>query len=52
MEDDIACLINNYNYKGTVVNVTRGDYSPIMRRVVTNLQLAQVILASCSSSTW
>ena len=41
-KDDVASLINSHNYKGIVIDIVRGDYSLLLKRVVNNLQLAQV----------
>lgn len=41
-DDDIAHLVGSHNFREKAVNITRGDYSHLMRRVVDNLQLAKV----------
>ena len=44
-DDDVACLIGSHNFRGKTVNITRGDYSDLMKRLVDNLQLAKVRIA-------
>ena len=41
-DDDVACLIGSHNFRGKTVDITRGDYSDMMMRLVDNLQLAKV----------
>ena len=41
-DDDLACLIGSHNFRAKAVNITRGDYSELMKRLVENLQLAKV----------
>lgn len=41
-DDDVACLIGSHNFRGKTVDITRGDYSDLMKRLVDNLQLAKV----------
>ena len=42
-DDDIACLIGSHNFRGKTIDITRGDYSDLMKRLVDNLQLAKVM---------
>ena len=44
-DDDVACLIGSHNFRGKTVDITRGDYSDLMKRLVDNLQLAKVRIA-------
>ena len=41
-DDDLACLVGSHNFRAKIINVTRGDYSEVMKRLVENLQLAKV----------
>ena len=42
-DDDIACLIGSHNFRGKTINIARGDYSDLMKRLVDNLQSAKVM---------
>ena len=42
-DDDIACLIGSHNFRGKTIDITRGDYSDLMKRLVDNLQSAKVM---------
>ena len=42
-DDDVACLIGSHNFRGKTIDITRGDYSDLMKRLVDNLKLAKVI---------
>ena len=41
-EDQVSSLLGTYEHKSTSVKVTRGDYAPLMKRMVENLEKAKV----------
>ena len=43
-EDDVAPLLGDHTHNSAHIVVTRGDYAPLMERVVSNLELAKVSL--------
>ncbi len=42
--DKTAAYLGKHSYKGTTISITRGDYAPILDRVVANLNKAKVCL--------
>lgn len=40
--DHVASLLGTFNYLSSTVKVTRGDYSPLMQRMIANLEKAKV----------
>ncbi|EDV24047.1 uncharacterized protein TRIADDRAFT_63309 [Trichoplax adhaerens] len=40
-EDTMAKLLGKHTYKGCEILITRGDYAPLMKRLVKNLQAAK-----------
>ena len=42
-KDHVASLLGTYNYQSTTIKVTRGDYAPLMQRMVDNLDKAKVL---------
>ena len=43
-EDTVAKLLGKHDYKGCEILITRGDYSPLLKRLVENLKMAKVII--------
>ena len=41
-DDGTAHLLGEHQYKGHCIHVTRGDYSPLMKRIVESLKKAKV----------
>jgi dipeptidyl-peptidase-3 len=39
--DPISCLLGSHQYKNVTITITRGDYSPLMNRMVLQLQEAK-----------
>ena len=48
-KDTVAEFLGSYQVKDATLNITRGDYSPILNRVVKNLESAKVCLVDCIS---
>ena len=44
-DDGTACVLGEHQYKGHCIRVTRGDYSPLMKRMVDSLRKAKVSVA-------
>ena len=42
-EDSVASLLGTYSYQSATVKVTRGDYAPLMQRMIDNLEKAKVM---------
>ena len=40
--DKVHGLLGSYQFEGSTITVTRGDYSPLMKSMVDNLKMAQV----------
>ncbi|EDO43060.1 predicted protein [Nematostella vectensis] len=40
-KDDVASLVKSYEYQGTTVKITRGDYAGLLKKVVDNLIMAK-----------
>eukprot|EP00794_Sanderia_malayensis_P020439 gene20439-22454_t len=45
-KDDVAGILGNYELKDASLRITRGDYSPLLNRVVQNLQSAKEFVAN------
>ena len=43
-DDDVAPLLGDHTHNSTHITVTRGDYAPLMERVVKNLEQAKVCM--------
>ena len=43
-EDRVASLLGSYKYQSTTVKVTRGDYAPLMQRMIENFEKAKVFI--------
>lgn len=41
-EDTVAKLLGKHEYKGCEILITRGDYAPLLKRLVENLRIAKV----------
>ena len=41
-EDRVAGLLGTYSYQSSTIKVTRGDYAPLMQRMIENLEKAKV----------
>ena len=42
--DKVSSVLGDHKYKNSTIKITRGDYSPLMKRVVRNLELAKVFV--------
>lgn len=42
-EDDVAAMLGTHTHKGVTINLTRGDYAPLMKRMEDNLKKAKVM---------
>ena len=41
-EDDVAKVLGEHSYQSHTILVTRGDYAPLMQKMVDNLEKAKV----------
>ena len=42
-EDEVAAMLGTHTHKGVTINLTRGDYAPLMKRMEDNLKKAKVM---------
>lgn len=40
--DKIASMIGQHQYKSSCIEITRGDYAPLMQNMIQNLEKAKV----------
>ena len=40
--DTVSGCLGSHQFQGTTITVTRGDYSPLMKRMADNLEKAKV----------